>query len=152
MSVFNGLVDCCKLLSQIFRFLLGLCIIISPFLLLLLFALLLLFLLLSTAFLLHRVLELDVHRDLIELLEISRYRDLDNRGIVLQVKQELVQVDVHARRSRVEEHQIFLHLTYAANCGLQHSLYVNAFLGMDHLVVAFFQFPVDVDILHVETR
>jgi len=104
MSVFNGLVNCCKLLSQIFRFLLRLCIIISPLLLFLLFALLLLFLLLSTAFLLHRVLELDVNRDLIELLEISRYRDLDNRGIVLQVKQELVQVDVHARRSRVEEH------------------------------------------------
>ena len=149
MSVLDGLVDRAELVLKILDGLLGLLVIIDLLLLLLLFALLNLLSFLA-ALLLDRLPELDIDGDLVEFTEIARDGDLDDRGVVLKVEQQLIQVHVHAGRSGVEEYQILLDLTDPANGGLQDLLNVDAFLWVHHLVVAFLELTVDINVFHVQ--
>lgn len=103
MSIFNRLVYGSELILEVLDGLLGLLIIIGLLLLLLFLALLNLLSLLA-ALLLHGLTELDVYGDLVELTEVTRNWYLDDRWIILQVKQKLIQVYVHACRPRVEKH------------------------------------------------
>jgi hypothetical protein len=56
---------------------------------------------------------------------------------------------INRSRSIIEENQILLELTDSENGALEHFLDENALLGMDHLVIALFQFTVDVDVFNV---
>ena len=117
MSILNGLVDRAELVLKILDGLLGLLVIVDLLLLLLLFALLYLLSLFATL-LLDRFPELDIDGDLIKFTEIARHGNLDDRWVVLEVEQQLIQVHVHAGRSRVEEYQVLFDLADPANGGL----------------------------------
>ena len=94
--------------------------IIGSFLLFLLAGLLLLFLLSRVA--LHLLLKGQFNLDLVVLFEVAGHRDLNDRGIVFQVKKELVEVDIDGLGSRIENAQVLLHLANTSHGGLQYAL------------------------------
>jgi len=47
-------------------------------------------------------------------------------------------VDVHRARARVEQDQVFFDLADTADGGFEDALDIDAFLRVDHLIVAFF--------------
>ena len=119
--------------------------------LLLLFLLLLLGLLLFlSALLLNWLLEDQIQLNAVIFSEIPRHWNLDHRGIVLQVKQQLVQVDVDGLLPGVELCDFILKLTNSANSALEHLLNEDALLRVDILIVALLELAIDIDVLNVE--
>ena len=102
MSVLDGFINIAVLLLKVFRYLLGLLIVIG-LLLLLLFGLLRLLLLFLGTLLLNGVLKSELDRYLIELLEVARHGDFNDRWIILQIEQKLVQVHIHGGGAGVKE-------------------------------------------------
>lgn len=150
MSVLDSLIYLFILLLEDLDGLLGLVIIVD-LLLLLFLGLLRLLLFLLTALLLNWLLEGKVDGDLIELLEVARDWDLDDRWIILQIEKKLIEVHVHRGGTRIEEHQIFFNFADAANGRLEHLLDIDSLLWMHHLIVALLELAVDVDVFNIET-
>jgi hypothetical protein len=121
------------------------------FLLLALFSLLSLLLFLFLAGVtLNFFLESEVDLDPVVLLEVTRHRDFDYTGIVLEIKEELIQVDVETLGSGVEEAEVLLHFANAADGALEDALDKNALLGVHDLVVAVFKLAVNFNVLNVQ--
>ena len=59
-------------------------------------------------------------------------------------------MDVDGVWSWVEGYQIFFQLTNTANSAFKSLLNEDSFLWVDHLVVALFEFSINVDVLDVE--
>ena len=131
-----------------YRLLLLLVVIVIGLLLLLLLFLLLLFL---AGILFDLFFEIDINWDWVVLSEVSWDWDLKNGGVVLQVKQKLVQVNVERAWPWVEDDQVFLKLAYTANSGFKDFLNEDSLLRVYHLVVALLKLSVDVNVLNVET-
>ena len=63
-------------------------------------------------------LEGEVDFDPVVLLEVARHRDFNDTGVVLEIEEELIQVDVETFGSGVEEAEVFLHFANAADGAL----------------------------------
>jgi hypothetical protein len=85
VGVLDGLVDGEELIFEVLDSLLGLLVVLGLLLLLLFLAFFSLFTLLGALFL-DGFTELDVDGDLIELAEVARDGDLDDRGVVLEIE------------------------------------------------------------------
>jgi hypothetical protein len=57
---------------------------------------------------------------------------------------------IQALWPRVEQAQVFFHLTDPTNGAFKDAFYKHSLLGMDHLVVARLQLSVNVNVLYVE--
>ena len=57
---------------------------------------------------------------------------------------------IQALWPRVEQAQVFFHLTDPTNGAFKDTFYKHSLLGMDHLVVARLQLSVNVNVLYVE--
>lgn len=90
--------------------------------------------------------------DAVVFLEVAGNGDLYNRGVVLQVKKKLVQVDINTLGSVVENDHVLLHLANADDRGLEDLLDELALLGVHDLVVTLFELAIDVDVLDVQAR
>ena len=151
MRIFNGLVDAAELFLKVLGNFLGLVIVVRLLLLLLFSLLSLLLLLFLGTLLLDWVLEGQLDGYLVELLEVARHGDLDDRGVILEIEQELIQVHVHGGGAGIEENQVLLDLADAANGRLEHFFDIDSLLRVHHLIVALLEASVNVDILDVET-
>jgi hypothetical protein len=149
MLVHDRLVYLPKHFLPLLWLLFGLIIVISGLLLLLFLLLALLLLFLLTADLLYWLFELNVERDLVELLEVPRHRYLNDRWVVLQIEKKLIEMNIHACWARVEEYQVFLNLADAAYSRFEDLLDIYTLLRMNHLVIAFLELSVDVNVLDV---
>jgi hypothetical protein len=76
--------------------------------------------------------------DLVGFFEVLRYWDLNDRRVILQVEEQLIEVDVHAQFPWVEITEIFFHFTNASDGGFKYALDKKTFLGVHDLVVALF--------------
>ena len=124
--------------------------VVAVILLGLLLLLLFLLFLFTASITLHLLFELDVNWNAAVLAEVARHRDFDDGRIVLQIEQDLVQMHVHGCGAWIEKHQVFLDLANADDCGLKHSLDVDALLRVHHLIIALLKLTVDIDVLYVE--
>lgn len=128
--------------------LLDLLLVISTLLLLLFFLLGLLFL---------GVVELDLlfecklHGESVILSKISWDRNFDDRGVVFQIKQELIQVDVEGFwSSGVEIDHVLLDIADTRDGTLQDPLDEYTFLRLHNLIVTLLKLPVDLDVLNIQ--
>lgn len=115
---------------------------------LLFFGLFLFLLLASVTF--NFLFESELHLYIVFLLKVARHWDLNDGWVVLQVKEQLVQVHINALRPRVKQNEVLLHFANAANGGLQHALNEDSLLGVHDLVVALLELAINVDVLDVK--
>lgn len=88
--------------------------------------------------------------DAVVFLEVPGNWDLDNRGVVLQVKQKLVQVNIERTSSGVELSEVFFHVANPEDRALEDFFHKDALLGVHHLIVALLELTVNVDIFDVQ--
>ena len=83
-------------------------------------------------------------------LEIARYWNLNDRWIILKIEQELIHVDIDRVGSWVQLDQLLLHLANTSDSALQSLLDEVSLLWVHDLIVALFEFPVDINVLDVQ--
>jgi len=98
------------------------------------------------------LLECELDLDAVVFFEVAGHGDLDDGGVVLQVEKQLVEVDVDALGSVVENHHVLFHLANADDRGLEDFLDELALLGVHDLVVTLFELAINVDVLDVQAR
>jgi hypothetical protein len=107
-------------------------------------------LLFLTGFSFNFLLESHLHLDPVVLLEVPGNGDLDNRWVVLEVEEQLVQVNVDGLRPRVKQDKVLLHLADTGDRGLEHSLDEETLLRVYDLIIARLELAVDVYVLDVQ--
>lgn len=90
--------------------------------------------------------------DAVVFFKVAGNGNLDDGGIVLQVEEQLVEMDVDALGSVVENDHVLLHLANSDDRGLEDFLDELAFLRVDDLVVTLLKLAIDVDVLDVQAR
>lgn len=96
------------------------------------------------------LLEDEVDRDLVILAEIAGHWDLNHGRVVLEVKEETVEMDVDGASTEVVEDEELLDFANAADGALKHFLDEDALLRVHNLVVTLLELAVDLDVLNVE--
>lgn len=96
------------------------------------------------------LLEDNIDGELVIFAEVARHGDLDHRGVILQIEQQAIEMDVDGASTEVVEDEVLLDLANAANSALEHFLDKDALLWVHNLIVTLLKLAIDLDILDVE--
>lgn len=96
------------------------------------------------------LLELNIDWNSIVLSEVSWYRDFNERWIVLEIKEKLIQMNVDGVWSWIVDDQILFELTDSRDCAFNDFFDEHPFLWVHYLIIAVLESLIDIDVPNVE--